>query len=76
MESMKAPKFGKVELLIKDNKDPLSTTKIEFDDCGLMITDDYLIVIIDEKDGVAQTLTSTGKIFDMKEISAYKTHAQ
>jgi hypothetical protein len=76
MNSMKAPKFGKVELLIKDKKDPLSTTKIDFDDCGLMITGDYLIVIIDEKDEMNHTLTSTGKIFDMKEISAYKTHAQ
>ena len=76
MNSMKAPKFGKVELLLKDKKDPLSTTKIEFDDCGLMITGDYLIVVIDEKDEIKHTLTSTGRIFDMKDVSAYKTHAQ
>ena len=76
MNSMKAPKFGKVELLIKDESRPISTTKLEFDDCGLMITGDYIVVIIDEKDELAQTLTSTGKIFHMSTVSAYKTHAQ
>lgn len=76
MNSMKAPKFGKVELLLKDKKDPLSTTKVEFSDCGLMITGDYIIVIIDEKGDINETMTSTGRIFDMKDISAYKTHAQ
>ena len=75
----RAPKFGKIELLIRDNShnDPLfkSETKIEFDDCGLMITGDYIIVIIDEKDELNNTLTSTGRIFNMRDVSAYKTHS-
>ncbi len=75
----KAPKFGKVELLIKDNShsDPLfkSETKVEFLDCGLMITGDYIIVVIDEKDEYNNTLTSTGRIFSLRDVSSYKTHA-
>lgn len=74
-----APKFGKVELLIKNegygDKDLRSTTKIEFLDCGLMITGDYIIVVIDEKDELNHDLT-TGNIFNLKDVSAYKTHAQ
>jgi hypothetical protein len=78
MSLNKAPKFGKVELLLKSkNKDTVasSITRVEFEDCGLMITGDYLIVITDEKDELKTTLTSTGKIFHMSEIEAYKTHS-
>lgn len=74
---MTAPKFGKVELLIKsDQKKSMSNVKLTFNDCGLMITGDYIIVIIDERDEINQTLTSTGKIFPLKDVEAYKTHAQ
>lgn len=73
---IKAPKFGKVELLIKKiTNDSLSIEKVEFEDCGLMITGDYIIVVLDEKN-IDETLTSTGRIFHLSEVSAYKTHAQ
>jgi hypothetical protein len=74
-----APKFSKVELLLKETlvtKGLPSVTRLEFLDCGLMITGDYIIVIIDERDDINNTLTSTGKIFPMKDITSYKTHAQ
>lgn len=75
-----APKFGKIELLIKQPKvsftsDIQSTEKIEFLDAGLMITGDHIIVIIDERDELKNTLTSTGKIFNLNDIVAYKTHS-
>lgn len=80
MPSNTAPKFGKVEILLKsdtyNNIDKLSTTNVTFEDCGLMITGDYIIVIIDAKDEIANTLTSTGKIFHLSTVQAYKTHAQ
>ena len=71
----KAPKFGKVDLLIKSKKDTYSTSLISFEDCGLMITGDYIIVIIDENNEIEHTLTSTGKIYHLSEIASYKTHA-
>ena len=51
-----APKFGKVELLLtsgdeNNNSGCPSINKVSFEDCGLMITGDYIIVIMDEKDG-------------------------
>jgi hypothetical protein len=75
----KAPKFGKVELLLKQprtsDKGIQSTEKIEFLDSGLMITGDHIIVIIDERDELNNTLTSTGKIFNLSDVVAYKTHS-
>ena len=69
-----APKFGKVELLIRTGG---SSRSLEtFEDCGLMITGDYMIVILDETDDINNTLTSTGNIFNLKEIVSYKTHAK
>lgn len=69
-----APKFGKVELLVKTVGN--SRTLETFDDCGLMITGDYIIVILDEKDDINNTLTSTGNIFNLKDIVSYKTHTK
>lgn len=75
-----APKFSKVELLIKNNDyskgNSNSITKIDFEDCGLMITGDYIVVVLDERDEVKKMSTSTGRIFHMSEISAYKTYGQ
>lgn len=77
MTSNMAPKFGKVELLVKtEGSDLPSTINISFEDCGLMITGDYIIVVIDERDEINNTLTSTGKIFPLKDVAAYKTHSR
>jgi hypothetical protein len=69
-----APKFGKVELLLKDGKE--SVNLIEYDDCGMVITGDYIIIVIDEKTDIETTNTSTGIIYHMNEVSKYKTHAK
>jgi len=77
MNINKTSTFGKVEILLKDATNTAtipSVTKIEFYDCGLMITGDYIVVVIDEKDNINNALTSTGRIFNLKDISAYKTH--
>jgi len=75
----RAPKFGKIELLLKQpqtrDKDIQPSKRIEFLDSGLMITGNHIIVVIDEKDEINNTLTSTGKIFHLDNVIAYKTHA-
>jgi hypothetical protein len=77
MSSNRSPKFEKVELLLKtQGSDLLSTTNIRFEDCGLMINGDYIIVIKDESDEINNILTSTGKIFPLKDVVAYKTHSK
>jgi hypothetical protein len=77
MSSNRSPKFEKVELLLKtQGSDLLSTTNIRFEDCGLMINGDYIIVIKDERDEINNILTSTGKIFPLKDVVAYKTHSK
>jgi len=71
-----APKYSKIELLLKNKSTTSieSIEKLEFFDCGLMITGDYIVVIIDEQNELENNLTSTGKIFPLSSISAYKTH--
>jgi hypothetical protein len=75
----RAPKFGKIELLIKQSKTSdksiQPTERVEFLDSGLMITGDHIIVVIDERDELNNTLTSTGKIFNLNDVVAYKTHS-
>lgn len=67
-----APKFGKVELIVKEGN---NLKKLEYDDCGMVITGDYIIIVEDEKDDVETSTTSTGTIYHMSEVSKYKTHS-
>jgi hypothetical protein len=71
------PKFGKVELLLySDLKDKTLTTNITHEDCGFIITGDYIIIVIDERNDINNSNTSTGMIYHLSEVKAYKTHAQ
>ena len=50
-----APKFKKVELLLKKNNnksnyDIASLYKISYDDCAMVITGDYIIITLESND--------------------------
>lgn len=67
------PKYSKVELLLKTsiNNSVPSITKIDFKECWLTVTGDYLIVTIQET--IDDQTTNTGRIYSLSEVSAYKT---
>jgi len=70
-------KHDKVELLLKSTtNDPLNTTKLEFWNCDLIVHGNYMFVIIDDLDDVNNSFTSTGNIFNLRDIRAYKTYTQ
>lgn len=69
------PKYSKVEVMLKKSDD-ISTTVEVFLDCGVMITGDYLIVIMDEKNDIKTSATSTGNIFPLSKVKSYRTHAE
>jgi hypothetical protein len=68
-----APIFGKIELLIKEKN---KINKEEFYDSGMVITGDYIIIVVNERDDVETTNSSTGIIYNMKDIKSYRTHAK
>lgn len=76
MNTNMTPKFSKVELLVKNegysDRDLRSKIKIEFLNCSLIITGDFIIVVIDGADG---DITTTNNVYNLKDIEAYKTHA-
>ena len=82
MFSNTIPKYRKIELILKTGSNTVgyqginSTFKVEFEDCGLMITGDYIVVISDDMGDTELSLTSTGRIFHLNDVSAYKTYAQ
>ena len=70
---MNTTKYKKVEIL----KIIHSTTwemnqleKLEFENCGLVITGDFLIIVTDD----IKNRTTTGKIYKMIDIDGYKTY--
>lgn len=69
MSNNHIPKFSKVSLRLKlRGSEDLSIHTNTFENCGLMITGDYLIITIDDSDG------TNGKIFELKDILEYKTY--
>ena len=71
----KAPKYSKIVILFNSvTNDELSTHVEEFLDCSLIITGDYLLVILDTKDEINTSEVSNGKIFSLSTIREYKTY--
>lgn len=71
-------KFDKIEILIKTIVDDVvmpSTTKIEFNDCGLNITGEYMIISVEERveTNAKINTTVTNRIYNLSEVVAYKT---
>mgnify|MGYP003650136056 FL=1 len=85
-----APKFKKVELLLKlggtknyDENDSLRdldlhrTTKISHEDCAMVITGDYVIITEDEGNNEIDTEKSIkGQIYNLTEIDSYRLYIE
>lgn len=71
------PTFAKVELLVKTLVNDVvipSLTKVEFEDAGMMITGNYMIITVKEYSGELNEMVQTSKIFHLNEINSYRTH--
>lgn len=66
-----APVFGKIEVWVTENN---SVIKQEFNDTGMVITGDYLIIVENNTPTADENLSSTGTIFHMSKIKKYKTY--
>ena len=77
-----APKYSRVEIMFKENagskilneiinssKDPLMV----FEDCGVMITGDFLLIILDNVSEIPESIKCTKThIFPLNQIEYYK----
>jgi len=77
MNSNIIPTFTKVELLVKTVINDVvmpSLSKVEFEDAGMMITGNYMIITTKEYNGELNEMVQTSKIFHLNEINSYRTH--
>lgn len=51
-----------------------SLSKVEFEDAGMMITGNYMIITTKEYNGELNEMVQTSKIFHLNEINSYRTH--
>lgn len=79
-----APKYSKVEITFKENvgnkilnevlNSKNETTKI-FEDCGVVITGDFLLIILDNINETPETVKYTKtNIFPLNQIDNYKIY--
>jgi hypothetical protein len=79
MNSNVIPTFSKVEILVKkqsNNTQLPSVTKLEFFDSGLMITGNYLVITSKEYGDTLEYVNQTSSVFNLNDISAYKTYSE
>lgn len=71
------PTFERVELLVKTVVNDVvmpSLSKVEFEDAGMVITGNHMIITTKEYNGESNEIIQTSKIFHLNEINSYRTH--
>jgi len=77
MDSNIIPTFRKVELLVKTVVNDVvmpSLSKVEFEDAGMFITGNYVVITTKEYNEEIKEVIQTSKIFHLNEINSYRTH--
>ena len=77
MDSNIIPTFRKVELLVKTVVNDVvmpSLSKVEFEDAGMFITGNYVVITTKEYNEEVKEVIQTSKIFHLNEINSYRTH--
>ena len=71
-----APKYSKIELIIfKPQIAVMEEELLEFEDCGMFMTGDHLIIVEDSRDDSGEKNQSTeGTVFPLNNIKKYKTY--
>ena len=74
-----APKFKKIVLILKEeNKSDEyfdNSFQIVHEDCGMVITGDYVIITEDFKgDAINEEHSVKGKIYQLKNVDSYKLY--
>jgi len=64
-----APKYSKIELFDQDGE-----IKATHEDCGMFITGELFVIVEDTNDSLQNNQVSEGILYNMKEISKYKTY--
>lgn len=69
-----ARKYGRIELdfLPETPNDEVKTES--FEDCGMFITGDRIVIVIDRKDSIQSTEVTRGIIFPLYQIKEYRTY--
>lgn len=71
------PTFDKVELLVRNVVNEVlmpSVTRVEFEDAGMVITGNYMIITTKSYDQDKEEIVQTSNIFHLNEIKSYRTH--
>lgn len=71
------PTFEKVELLVRTIVNEVvmpSLNKIEFEDAGMVITGNYMIITTKQYVWETNEVVQTSQIFHLNEIKSYRTY--
>jgi hypothetical protein len=77
MNANMIPTFEKVELLVRNVVNEVvmpSLTRVDFEDAGMVITGNYMIITIKDYDHEKKEVVQTSNIFHLNEIKSYRTH--
>ena len=70
-----APKYAKIEITWKPNSDQGETTS-EFENVGMVVTADKIIIVSDTHDSVTNMLKTEGQVFELSHMKSYRTYKE
>jgi len=65
-----APKYAKIVITWK------TTLTTEFEDCGMVVTADKVIIVKDTHDSVTNMQKTEGSVFELKDMKSYATYKE
>ena len=68
-----APKYAKIILTWHPEMGPNGETISEFEDCGMVLTSDKLIIVKDSHDSISNMLKTEGLVFELNNLISYQT---
>lgn len=70
-----APKYAKIQLTWKAHSD--QEEKItEYEDCGMVVTADKVIIVKDTHDSVSNMQKTEGSVFELSDLKSYATYKE
>ena len=68
-----APKYEKIVLTWKPTLGRVESAKTEFENCGMVVTADKVIIVKETHDSVTNLMKTEGSVFELSAMESYAT---
>jgi len=75
-EMQGAPKYAKIKLTWKPNEINKKETTTEFENVGMVVTADKIIIVSETHDSITNMMKTEGSVFELSQLKSYETYKE